>query len=215
MQRNVKIIVTVLAFHVAAIWALHSGLLRKVVELIVPAEIIVEMSAPEETAQVKEQPRVEKQATPTPQPKKTPAPEPIPLAVADNNPTPSNQVYVPAAPPAPPATVQAAPSAAAVVAVAPPPAVVMPSSDADYLNNPKPPYPALSKRLNEQGTVTVRALIGTDGTAKQAEIKQSSGFSRLDQEALATVLRWRYVPGKRGGVAEAMWFNVPITFTLY
>ena len=32
--------------------------------------------------------------------------------------------------------------------------------------------------------------------------------------ALATVLQWRYVPGKRGGVAEAMWFNVPINFVL-
>jgi protein TonB len=28
------------------------------------------------------------------------------------------------------------------------------------------------------------------------------------------VLRWRYVPGKRAGVAEAMWFNVPINFVL-
>jgi protein TonB len=29
-----------------------------------------------------------------------------------------------------------------------------------------------------------------------------------------TAQRWRYVPGKRGGVAEAMWFNVPINFVL-
>jgi len=36
----------------------------------------------------------------------------------------------------------------------------------------------------------------------------------LDQAALATVMKWRYVPGKRAGVAEAMWFNVPINFVL-
>jgi len=28
------------------------------------------------------------------------------------------------------------------------------------------------------------------------------------------VQRWRYVPGKRNGVAEAMWFNIPINFVL-
>ena len=60
----------------------------------------------------------------------------------------------------------------------------------------------------------VRVLIGVDGTAQKAEIRQSSGFERLDQSALNTVLKWRYVPGKRGGVAEAMWFNVPINFVL-
>jgi periplasmic protein TonB len=92
--------------------------------------------------------------------------------------------------------------------------VELPSSDAQYLQNPKPPYPAISKRLGEQGKVVLRVLIGTDGTAQRAEIQQSSGFERLDQAALATVLRWHYVPGKRGGVAEAMWFNVPINFVL-
>lgn len=72
----------------------------------------------------------------------------------------------------------------------------------------------MSKRLGEQGQVVVRVLIGVDGSAQKAEIQQSSGFDRLDQSALNTVLSWRYVPGKRGGVAETMWFNVPINFVL-
>jgi protein TonB len=90
----------------------------------------------------------------------------------------------------------------------------LPSSDADYLQNPRPSYPSLSKRLGEQGQVVVRVLIDVDGTAQKAEIKQSSGFDRLDQSALNTVLRWRYLPAKRAGVAQAMWFNVPINFLL-
>ena len=113
--------------------------------------------------------------------------------------------------PAAPALVAAAPVAPA----APPaPAVQLPSSNADYLQNPKPNYPPLSKRLGEQGKVIVRVLIGADGLAQKAEIRQSSGFERLDQAALTTVLNWRYVPGKRAGVAEDMWFNVPINFVL-
>lgn len=90
----------------------------------------------------------------------------------------------------------------------------MPNASASYLNNPKPPYPALSKRLGEEGKVVVRAWIDTNGTATQAEIKTSSGYDRLDQTALQTVLNWRYVPGKRAGVPEAMWFNIPLNFVL-
>jgi protein TonB len=95
-----------------------------------------------------------------------------------------------------------------------PPRIELPSSDADYLQNPKPVYPSLSKRLNEQGTVVIRVLIGLDGSAQRAEIATSSGYDRLDQAALATAQKWRYVPGKRNGVPEAMWFNVPIKFIL-
>ena len=117
-----------------------------------------------------------------------------------------------------PQTAPVMPASAASGSTRPAPAsvaaVVLPSSDADYLQNPKPAYPPVSKRLGEQGKVIVRVLIAADGTPQKAELRQSSGFERLDQVALATVLKWRYVPGKRGGVPEAMWFNVPINFVL-
>lgn len=94
------------------------------------------------------------------------------------------------------------------------PDVVQPSSSAAYLNNPKPLYPALSRRLNEQGIVVVRVLIDSNGKAEQAELVQTSGYSRLDNSALKTVTQWRFVPGTRNGVPHAMWFNVPIHFVL-
>lgn len=94
------------------------------------------------------------------------------------------------------------------------PAFSLPSSEAQGLNNPKPSYPKLSRRLNEQGQVLIRVYVATDGNAQQAEIKNSSGYDRLDQEALRTVMRWRFVPGQRLGVPEAMWLNVPVNFVL-
>lgn len=94
------------------------------------------------------------------------------------------------------------------------PAVVQPSSNAAYLNNPKPPYPALSRRLNEQGMVVVRVLINIDGKAEQTELFKTSGYSRLDESALKTVTQWRFVAGTRNGEPQAMWFNVPIHFVL-
>lgn len=95
-----------------------------------------------------------------------------------------------------------------------PPRVDLPSSDADYLHNPKPEYPRLSRQRNEHGKVVVKVLIGVDGLPQKAEIKVSSGFERLDTAALTTAMAWRYVPGKRGGVPEAMWFLVPIQFVM-
>jgi protein TonB len=68
--------------------------------------------------------------------------------------------------------------------------------------------------MGEQGKVVIRVLIGLDGRAQQGQVQQSSGFDRLDRAALTTVTHWRYEPGKRAGVPEAMWFNVPINFVL-
>jgi protein TonB len=94
------------------------------------------------------------------------------------------------------------------------PAFSLPSSEAHGLNNPKPAYPRQSRRLNEQGQVLIRVFVAADGSPQQSEIKTSSGFDRLDQEALRTVMRWRFVPGQRLGAPEAMYFNVPVNFVL-
>ncbi len=88
----------------------------------------------------------------------------------------------------------------------------LPSTNARYLHNPEPPYPPISGRLGEHGTVLIRVLVSDTGLAQDAQIKNSSGFFRLDNAALSTVRDWRFVPGKRAGVPQSMWFTVPITF---
>ncbi|MEO8120560.1 MAG: energy transducer TonB, partial [Rhodoferax sp.] len=162
MHRNVVITLSVVVFHVAALWALQTGLLRRAVELVVPAEILVEFIEPPAPKVVPPPPAppapVKQPVAKTPTPVKTVTPQP--LAIAD--PTPSPNAPVGVIEPAP----VAPPVAAPVAVAAPAPArVELPSSDADYLQNPKPPYPSMSKRLGEQGKVVVRVLIGLDGTA--------------------------------------------------
>jgi protein TonB len=68
--------------------------------------------------------------------------------------------------------------------------------------------------LGEQGRVVIRVLIDKDGKPQQGNIEQSSGYARLDQAALRAAMDWRYVPGRRDGKAQDMWFSVPIQFTL-
>lgn len=143
----------------------------------------------------------------------------MPMAINDPTPAPDAPVgVIEPQPPAPPINTPVAPPPPAPVAAPAPaptsPAVVAPSSTASYLNNPAPVYPAISRRLNEQGMVVLRVLIGTDGLPQKVEVKQSSGFDRLDQAALKTVTRWRFVPGTRNGVPEAMWHLQPINFVL-
>jgi protein TonB len=92
--------------------------------------------------------------------------------------------------------------------------VQLPSNNAEYLQNPKPAYPAMSKRLGEQGKTVVRVLIGVDGLPKKASVRNSSGYERLDEAARAAVMSWRYVPGKKNGVVEEMEFDVPINWVI-
>jgi len=229
--RQLVVMTAVVAAHVGVLWLLQHGLSQRPSESVVPAEILVEwINSPAPPATPSTPPQAPAPRPPEPQ-KTSAVPKPVPVTRPAAEPSPavapptealasnpaaaeSPAVAVPSA-----AAVAAPSSAPALAASAGPvapaaPRIELPSANADYLNNPRPAYPPLSKRLGEQGKVTVRVLIEADGTASKAEIRTSSGYERLDQTALQTVLRWRYVPGKRNGVAEAMWFNVPINFVL-
>ena len=221
-RRPLVIASAVAALHVGGLVALQSGLLVRAYEIIVPVEMLSQIIEPP------------KPILPPPVPAPPPPQEPIrvnkpivlppapqPLAIADPTPAPNAPVVAPSPPaPLPPiaAPVAAAASTAPVspaAAPAPPaPKIELPRGDADYLNNPKPPYPPVSKRLGEQGRVVVRVFVGEDGQPQKTELRTSSGFERLDATAVATVMRWRFRPGTRGGQPEAMWINVPMDFKL-
>jgi len=220
MNRRLLIAAGVLLLHLGVLWALQTGLVRRPAEIVIPAQIISEFihpSAPP-APEPRHTPAAHRLLRQTPAPQSAPQPLPQqPLAITPE-PAPPLTSAAPAAP-TQSVAVEASPVAAAPLAAPPaappaPPRIELPSSEAAYLNNPEPPYPALSRRLGEQGTVVVRALIGIDGRPQQAEIRQSSGYERLDQAALQAVRSWRFVPGTRNGIPEAMWVNVPIRFIL-
>jgi periplasmic protein TonB len=226
VSRNALIALAVVVLHVGMLWLFQSGLLMRTAELLVPVEVLARLIEPPVIAPpvpVVEPPRPVAKAPPPlvvkpMAPRAEATPEKPPQAAPRQQPAPQPQaVAEPSAPsPAPntPTALPAPPQPAPVAAAPSAPAIQLPSSDADYLQNPEPKYPENSKRLNEQGTSTIRVLIGADGQPQRAEMGQSSGFDRLDRAALATVMRWRYVPGKRNGVPEAMWFSVPIVWKL-
>lgn len=85
---------------------------------------------------------------------------------------------------------------------------------AAYLNNPAPEYPPLSRKLGEEGRVVLRVLVSPEGRPSQIEVKGGSGSARLDQAAVETVRRWRFVPARLGDEAVSAWVLVPISFHL-
>lgn len=93
-------------------------------------------------------------------------------------------------------------------------ALTLPRTDAAHLNNPAPHYPALSRRLGEQGRVLLDIYILPDGTVGDIKLNTSSGYPRLDKAALDAVRSWRFVPAKRGDEPIPYWYVQPVTFSL-
>jgi protein TonB len=158
-------------------------------------------------------PRIE----PRPEP---PAPKPKPVVKpAVKPPEPLPVIAAPVEAPSPIAVAPPPPEPApAPVAVAAPPPVVVavtpPIFTADYLENPPPAYPALSRRLGEEGRVVLRVLVSPAGGANEVQIRTPSGHARLDAAARETVRRWRFVPAKRGATPVPAWVLIPISFSL-
>ena len=112
------------------------------------------------------------------------------------------------------APVLAPPSQQRVTSPAPPVVITSAHFDADYLQNPTPKYPILSRKLQEEGKVLLEVNVTATGTAERVLIKQGSGFPRLDEAALNTVRHWRFTPARRGDEAIASSVVVPIVFQL-
>jgi len=58
-----------------------------------------------------------------------------------------------------------------------------------------PEWPREAVRYEIEGTTVLQFQVGADGTVRNAEVKQGSGWSLLDQAALAGLARCRFKPG--------------------
>lgn len=89
-----------------------------------------------------------------------------------------------------------------------------PNADALSLHNPAPPYPRLSVEEGEEGNVLLRICVTEAGEFAGVDLARSSGFKRLDDSALNTVKRWRFIPASRAGVAIPFCYRHRIRFSL-
>lgn len=161
-------------------------------------------------------------------------PEPEPVA-----PPPPPPVVAPPPPPPPPPPQQKAPppefvppvdipvsataGANAIAAVSntpappPPPPVAnvrTPAVINAAQNCQKPEYPSASRRNEEEGTVQLRFLIGTNGQVIESQVEKSSGFARLDEAARSALSKCQFKPGTLNGAPEQSWASMKYTWRL-
>lgn len=195
---------------------LHAGVLLAVLlarSPLTPATpvLMVDMiaaSAPAPAPQVR--PTVARPAAPVARPSAAARPSPT---LTTESPAPSSNEAARAGERSVPAA-NPAPGAPATAAAAPGPATSQPRFDADYLDNPAPAYPPLSRKLREEGKVVLRVFVDADGRPGEIQVQGDSGFPRLNHAASEAVRRWKFVPAKRGQEAVGAWVLVPINFSL-
>jgi protein TonB len=126
------------------------------------------------------------------------------------------RVIEPEAPPAPEPVVQEETPPAPAMETPPSPVQLDAEPDyrADYLNNPRPPYPLVARRMGYQGKVVLNVEVLAEGKAGEVKLQTSSGFDILDKAALQTVKTWKFSPATRFGQPITQWFLVPIKFSL-
>jgi periplasmic protein TonB len=79
----------------------------------------------------------------------------------------------------------------------------------------RPPYPATSERLGEEGSVGLQLYINETGRVSEAKMISSSGFERLDEAAVKHATRsWKFVPCMKGDVPVACWHQMKFTFKI-
>ncbi|WP_276764878.1 energy transducer TonB [Phascolarctobacterium succinatutens] len=78
-----------------------------------------------------------------------------------------------------------------------------------------PVYPASARNSGATGVVTVRILVGADGSVEDVTVVGSSGNSAMDSSVVTAVNKWRFSPAKdkygqnaRCRVTRAVSFNL-------
>ena len=194
-------LIFVVVLHLITAYALVTGLARKAVEVI---------RGPIETKLIEELKKLPPPDKPPPPPRQKVDPPPfVPpsevAVVAPVTTAPAITVTQTVAPP--PAPVEAPP--------APPKPVqrVAPVIDAAK-NCRKPEYPAASKRLEEEGLVTMRFMIDESGRVIESRVETSSGYARLDEAARAALSQCQFKPGTADGKPERSWASLKYVWRL-
>jgi protein TonB len=186
----------VAAIHVGLGFALIAGLKSGMLDKL-PEELKAEVVQPKDVAKPP--------PPPPPDLAKPPPPFVPPPDISTANDAPTNTITTQSTTPTPP----------------PPPAPPAPQAPAPTQLSPIarthtiPPYPELSRKLNEQGSVVLEVTIDTGGSVSDATVQTSSGSQRLDDAAVAWVkAKWRWNPPTQNGQPSSARTLVKVTFNL-
>jgi protein TonB len=199
----------IVGIHLAAFWAIQSGMVTEAVKKL-PQVVDVTFVTPPAPPAPPAPPKMVEVAI-KPPPVFTPVIPQLPIVIENTITVPPAAVKpaeatpVAAAPPAPPAPPVAAPAAPAA------PKLV---TGVEYVRQPQPVYPSISRRLGETGVVTLRVLVSEKGTPEQATVQKTSGSTNLDEAGRQAALRSLFKPYMEDGKPVPVYVLVPINFKL-
>jgi TonB family protein len=76
----------------------------------------------------------------------------------------------------------------------------------------RPVYPRIALEAGVEGTVSLLAFIGKDGSVRDVRIE--SGIPMLDDAAVAAVRAARFRPALQNGEPVGVWIRIPVRFCL-
>ena len=195
----------VVVLHGLLFWAINSGLARKFVKVIKgPVEaVLLEEAKPDIPP-----------PPPPPPPKNLPPPPPAyvpPAEIQVAAPSPVNAIAAVSNTPQPVAPPSPLPAQSNPQPVSPP---VQTAAVISAASCEKPDYPSASKRLEEEGTVQLKFLVGVDGKVIESAIEKSSGFRRLDEAARAGLSKCQFKPATLDGKPQQSWASLRYTWRL-
>jgi len=83
----------------------------------------------------------------------------------------------------------------------------------DAVTRVPPQYPAQARERGIDGTVWVRAFVGTNGAIQETWVAWNQAY--LNEAAVAAVRQWRFKPARLNGEPVAVWVMIPVKFTLH
>ena len=152
------------------------------------------------------------------QPAKKPETQPKPERLVTKAPVTQKQEVAEPLPPAPAPVTE--PAKQPVITAAPPtpmPTEPIKLSSELSVSCPKltpPEYPAISRRMGEEGKLVLRVELDEAGRIDTAKIISSSGYERLDNAALTAVKNWQCNPSLRNGQPVRAVALQPFNFVL-
>jgi periplasmic protein TonB len=81
-----------------------------------------------------------------------------------------------------------------------------------YRIEPPAEVPRASRRAGEAGTVWLRVVVDSSGSPTQVRLHRSSGFARLDEQALWAMRQARFWPHAEDGRAVEVEVIAPIEY---
>jgi protein TonB len=203
----------VVLLHLLVFLAIQAGLTRDITRqmpMVVHAILLQETPQPPLPAPA---PKVAPPRTPQPPPKPLPPPPPAtpsPAYVPQKE-VPASEVPAATSPSAnaiadvTTTNLQPATTNTTATSTAPSPSTTAKAKSEAVRTGPigiyceKPSFPTISRRMEEEGSVTLNIFVGVDGNVSKINIQKSSGYKRLDEAAKNESMKWRFKPATLDG----------------